>query len=30
MPKDIHMNIRGMTAEQRKELMEMLTVDLGL
>ena len=28
-PKDVHMNIRSMTAEQRKELMEMLTVDSG-
>ena len=27
--KDVHTNIRSMTAEQRKELMEMLTVDLG-
>ena len=27
--KDVHMNIRSMTAEQRKELMEMLTVDSG-
>ena len=29
MPKDVHMNIRSMTAEQRKELMEMLTADSG-
>ena len=29
MPKDVHMNIRSMTVEQRKELMEMLTADLG-
>ena len=28
-PKDVHMNIRSMTAEQRKELMEMLTADSG-
>ena len=28
-PKDVHMNIRSMMAEQRKELMEMLTADLG-
>ena len=28
-PKDVHTNIRSMTAEQRKELMEMLTVDSG-
>ena len=28
-PKDVHTNIRSMTAEQRKELMEMLTMDLG-
>ena len=28
-PKDVHTNIRSMTAEQRKELMEMLTADLG-
>ena len=28
-PKDVHMNIRSMTTEQRKELMEMLTTDLG-
>ena len=27
--KDVHMNIRSMTTEQRKELMEMLTVDSG-
>ena len=27
--KDVHMNIRSMTAEQRKELMEMLTEDSG-
>ena len=26
-PKDVHTNIRSMTAEQRKELMEMLTTD---
>ena len=26
-PKDVHTNIQSMTAEQRKELMEMLTVD---
>ena len=29
MPKDVHTNIRSMMAEQRKELMEMLTMDLG-
>ena len=29
MPKDVHTNIRSMAAEQRKELMEMLTVDSG-
>ena len=28
-PKDVHMNIRSMTAKQRKELMEMLTADSG-
>ena len=28
-PKDVHTNIRSMTAEQRKELMEMLTTDSG-
>ena len=28
-PKDVHTNIRSMTAEQRKELMEMLTADSG-
>ena len=28
-PKDVHTNIRSMTAKQRKELMEMLTVDSG-
>ena len=29
MPKDVHTNIRSMTAKQRKELMEMLMADLG-
>ena len=28
-PKDVHTNIQSMTAEQRKELMEMLTADSG-
>ena len=28
-PKDVYMNIWSMTAEKRKELMEMLTADLG-
>ena len=28
-PKDVHTNIRSMMEEQRKELMEMLTADLG-
>ena len=28
-PKDVHTNIRSMTTEQRKELMEMLTTDSG-
>ena len=27
--RDVHTNIRSMTAEQRKELMEMLTTDSG-
>ena len=29
IPKDVHTNIRSMTTEQRKELMEMLTANSG-